>query len=261
MKARDIMTSKPIVAHKDDRVENVLDLMRERNVSKLPVLDHDRLVGIVSDGDVLEELGASKNRTIEPSTLHVSGCMQKKFQVVLPDTELKAVVEECKKDGVGLLPVIDANPGGRLVGVITKADLLPLVNSAAPLKQFMRRSLHSVQPSDRVIHARRMMIDHGIERLPVLDGGRLVGILSELDIALALDEFKKKFPPEHQKNQIKNLVVEDVMRRDVITATQDTPANKAARLMRERDIGGLPVVEDGGRIAGMVTRTDLIRLL
>jgi CBS domain-containing protein len=261
MKARDIMTTKAIVVHKDDRIENVLDAMRRHNVSKLPVVDRDRLVGVISDGEVLEELGAFKNRQVEPSTLHVSGAMRRDFQVALPDTDLKVVIEECKKDGVGLLPVVESNPGGKLVGVITKADLLKLVTHATPLKHIMRKQLHSVQPAERLIHARRMMLEHGIERLPVLDGGRLVGILGELDIALALDDFKKKFPPEHQKHQIKNLVVEDVMRRDVVTARPDMPANQAAQLMLKEDVGGLPVTEDGERIAGMVTRTDLLRLL
>jgi CBS domain-containing protein len=261
LKARDIMSSKPIVMHKDDRLENVLDAMRRHNVSKLPVVDRDRLVGVVSDGDVLEELGAFRNRSIEPSTLHVSSAMRKDFPVAVPDTDLKVVIEHCKKEGMGLLPVIDHDPGGKLVGVITKADLLPLVTSTTPLRDVMKRQLHSVEPADRLVHARRMMMDHGIERLPVLEAGRIVGILSEMDIALALDEFKKKYPPEHQKHQIKNLLVEDVMRREVVTAGPDTPASKAARLMRDRGIGGLPVTEDGDRIAGMVTRTDLIRLL
>jgi CBS domain-containing protein len=261
MKASDIMTTEPIVVHRQDRIENVLDLMRKHNVSKIPVVDDGKLVGVISDGEVLEELGAFKNREISPTNLHVSGAMKRDFQVAVPDTDLKVVVEECKKDGVGLLPVIDKNPGGMLVGVITKADLLHLVKIGTPVSDFMKKSLHSVHPTDRLIHARRLMVDHGIERLPVLDGGKLVGILSELDIALAFDEFKKRYSPEHQKHQIKNLLVEDVMRRTVVTAKPSTSAQEAARLMRSEDVGALPVVTDGDKIAGMITRTDLIRLL
>jgi CBS domain-containing protein len=261
MKAKDVMTPNPIVVHRQDRIENVLDLMRKHNVSKIPVVDDGRLVGIISDGEVLEELGAFKNREFAPSNLHVSGAMKRDFKVALPDTDLKLVVEMCKGDGVGLIPVIESNPGGKLVGVITKADLLRLVDARTPLRDVMRKQLHSVQPTDRLIHARRLMLEHGIERLPVLDGGKLVGILSEMDIALALDDFKKRFSPEHQKNQIKNLLVEDVMRRQVVTAPPDLPAKTAAERMRKEDIGGLPVVSGDAHIEGMVTRTDLIRLL
>lgn len=263
MKARDIMTKDPVVLHKQDRLENAIDIMRKRGISKIPVVDDGRVVGIVSDGDIVEELGAFKNREISPTTLHVSTAMQRKFEVATADMEVKTVVEACKQDGVGMLPVVDGNPG-KLVGVITKADLLPLVQSPAPLRDIMKKTLHSVEPGDRLIHARRLMVDHGIERLPVLDGGSLVGILGELDIALALDKLKKHASPEQQKSRIKDLKVEDVMVTQVVTAPPDLPAKKAAALMRERDVGCLPVVHGApgeNRIAGMVTRTDLIRLL
>lgn len=261
MKARDIMTPKPVVVHKQDRLENVVGLMRKHNISKIPVVDDGRVLGIVSDGDVLEELGAFKNRALSPTALHVSGAMVRSFERVAPDTEVRVVLGICKREGVGLLPVCEPAQGERLVGVITKADLLPLVKSPRPLGEFMKRTLHSVEPGDRLVHARRLMLDHGIERLPVLEEGRLAGILSEMDLALALDEFKKKYPPEHQKSQIRNLFVADVMRSRVVHASPGTEAREAAALMRKEDVGGLPVVEDEDRIAGMVTRTDLIRLV
>lgn len=258
------MTPKPVTLHKQDRLENVLDLMRRHNISKVPVVDDGHIVGIVSDGDLLEELGAFKNKDQSPTSLHVSTAMQRDFHAVTPDTDLKVVIEQCKGDGVSLIPVVEKLPNEKLLGVITKADLLKLVASPTPLRDLMKTQLRSVMPGERLIHARRLMVDHGIERLPVLDGGRLVGIVSELDIALALDEFKKKWSPEVQKSRIKDLVVDDVMKSQVVTAPPDLPAKRAAELMRQRDVGGLPVVTGPpgeNHIAGMVTRTDLIRTL
>lgn len=258
------MTAKPVTVHKQDRLENVLDLMRRHNISKVPVVDDGHVVGIVSDGDVLEELGAFKNKDQSPSNLHVSTAMQREFHAVTPDADIKVVVEHCRNEGVGLVPVVETLPNAKLLGIITKADLLRLVGSPKPLRDIMKTQLRSVQPGERLIHARRLMVDHGIERLPVLDGGRLVGILSELDIAFALDEFKKKWSPELQKSRIKDLVVDDVMKTQVVTAPPDLPVKRAAELMRDRDIGGLPVVTGPpgeNHIAGMVTRTDLIRTI
>jgi CBS domain-containing protein len=264
MKASDIMTPKPVVVHKQDRIENVLDLMRKHSLSKIPVVDGDRLVGIISDGDVLEELGAFKNKDISPTTLHVSGAMQRKFEVAVPDMDVKVVVDACKHDGVGLLPVVDRNPDGKLVGVITKADLLPLVVSSTPVRDVMKKTLHSVTPDERLIHARRLMVDHGIERLPVLDQGRLVGVVGELDLAYAYDKLKKQYTPEQLKTRLKDVHVRDVMVTEVVTAPPDLPAKKAAAMMKERDVGCLPVTHGApgeNKISGMVTRTDLIRLI
>ncbi|MGQ0535856.1 MAG: CBS domain-containing protein [Methanobacteriota archaeon] len=252
------MTTDVVTVDKDAVIETALDLMRKHNLSKLPVVERRRLVGLLYDGDIVDLLGAFRTRGIPPTTLHVSSAMHRDFPRLGPDAGLREILSIATRDGVGLLPVTNGDDG--ILGVVTKADLLPLVKSDAAVSTVMVRQLHSVGPDDRIIHARRIMIDHGIERLPVLDRGALVGILGELDIALALDDWKRHTPLAHQANKLKELLVRDFMRPTVVTGTPEMSIAKAAKRLRDEDVGGLPIIEAAsGRIQGMVTRTDLLR--
>lgn len=256
MKAKDLMTKEVLAVDKDGRLQTVLETMVKNRVSKLVVQDKGEIVGVVTDGDIADELGAIKNRGVPASHLHASSAMRRKYPALAPDAELRAVLEALQDDG-GIVAVVE---GKRCVGVITGSDLITHVDVDMPLADVMTNHLQVVNPADRVIHARRIMLDHHIERLPVLDGGKLVGILGELDIALGLAKIKGTVADNHQPAALQRFLVQDVMQQTVITATPETTAREAVALMRKNDVGSLPVVR-GDRIVGIVTRSDLLALL
>lgn len=259
MQIKDIMTKDVVSVDKDERLQQVLRLMRKHTISKLPVVDEGELVGVIADGHIADELGALKNAGIPASSLHASSAMAREFHTLSPYDDVAGLVERFQEDGgLGLFPVVN---GTSLLGVVTKADILGLVTEGTPLRDIMVTELHAVKPQDRVIHARRIMIDHGVERLPVIDDGRVVGIVAETDVAYGFEQFKKQVPKNHQENQLDQFLVEDIMTRRVVTAPPDMPAEEAAARMREEDVGCLPVVDAAGTVQGMVTRTDLIRSL
>lgn len=260
MDVQDVMTPTVISVEKDESLDGVLDRMRKEDVTKLPVLNGDRLVGFVSDAEIATELGALKNAGIPPTDLYATSVMVRDPPTVTPDQPVADVVGLCRSTGVPIVMVTDGNGG--LSGVVTKSDLLPLVGSDRPVGELAvpAADLVTVRPDDRVVHARRLMVDHGIERLPVVDEGRLVGICAEADIAHGLAHFKTHVPVNHQKARLREFHVHEVMvpGPDLVTAEPGTTAKEAAGLMHETGVGCLPLVEDG-RLVGMVTRTDLIR--
>lgn len=256
MKAKDLMTKEVLAVDKDDRLQSVIDMMQKHRVSKLVVVDKKEVVGVVTDGDIADELGAIKNRGVPATHLHASSAMRRKYPSVNADATLEQVLQQLSDDA-GILPVLE----GKLpVGVVTASDVLGLVTSTKPLADVMTNHLHVVSPSDRAIHARRVMLDHHVERLPVLDGGRLVGILGEIDLAIALAKIKATVADHHQPAALTRLLVQDIMQQTVVTATPETTAREAVALMRKEDVGSLPVVR-GDRIVGIVTRTDLLKLV
>lgn len=257
MKAKDLMTKDVQTIDKDERLETVLDNMRKQRVSKLVVTEKGRVVGIVNDGDIADELGALKNRGVPASQLHATSAMRRKFPTASPDTDVATLVQLLVEQDAGIVPVMHDDV---CVGVVTASDLLPHVRATTPLSDVMESHVQAVAPTDRVIHARRLMVDHHIERLPVLEGGRVVGIVGEGDIAWGLARFKDTVADNHQSAALQRFLVEDVMQRQVVTATPDTTAVDAVKLMKTRDVGCLPVVR-GDRIVGIVTRSDLLRLV
>ncbi len=255
MKVREVMSTELITVDKDRNLKDVLALMEQHNMTKIPVTEDGRLVGIVTDGHIADKLGRAHNKNIQTSTLHASGVMEKDFIVAHPDEPLATLLADVGKPGLTMIPVVQ---GDHLVGVVTKSDLLPLVKSDRRLAELMHRQVHSVSPGERMIHARRMILDNDVARLPVLDGGRIAGIIAEHEIASAFAGFKEA-DQSVQKATIRDMQVGDWMRREVITGRSDMTAMEAAGLMRQHHVGALPIVDGRGTIEGIVTRTDLIR--
>lgn len=256
-KVKDIMSRDVVSVDKDDRVEQVLELMRKHRVSKIPVTEHGKLWGVVTDGEIAEELGGIRSKGKPASALHASAVTVRDVKTITPEADWEDALELLQDDPHGILPVVH---DGTVLGVVTKADFLPFVDSARPLSDVMVRSLHAVAPTDRVIHARRLMLDHGVERLPVLDAGQLVGVVAETDIAFGFARFKAEYSDNHQKHQLKEFLVQDIMVRKVLAVRPETLVRDAAKTMREAHVGCLPVTlaSPVDRIAGMVTRSDLI---
>jgi len=256
MKVRDVMATDLITVDKDRNLKDVLSLMEQHHVTKVPVVDAEgRLQGIITDGRIADKLGRAHNKDIQTGTLRASSVMAKDFVRAHPDEPLETLLEDVGKPGLTMIPVVQ---GDMLVGVLTKSDLLALVDSKAPVADVMRRELHAVSADERIVHARRLLLDNDIARLPVLDGGRVQGILAEHEIAAAFAGFKEA-DMHVQKAMVRDLHVGDYMRRDVVTAGPDVPCDEAAQMMRDHHVGALPIVGGDGTIQGIVTRTDLIR--
>jgi acetoin utilization protein AcuB len=95
----------------------------------------------------------------------------------------------------------------------------------------------------------QLMQEHRLHHVPVLDASdRLTGIVAERDLLLAALRYLQS-----------SIEVGEVMHRDVVTATVDMPLTEAAALMRERSIGGLPVVDGNGRVIGVITESDIFK--
>jgi CBS domain-containing protein len=257
MKVKEIMTTKIISVDKDDSLKHVLDLMKKNDITKIPVLEEKKFFGLVTDNTIAYKLGSIRKRGITASRLHASSVTEKKIITISSEEEVKNILKTVGEPGPTMLPVLEKE---KLTGVVTKADLLPLVKSKNSLYTIMQRKVHVVNVNDRVIHARRIMISENIARLPVLEEKKLVGIISDLEIALAFASLKKSYSLGKQKRHLDELFVKDVMRSPVIWTKPSISIFEAAQLMINENIGALPLL-DNEKLVGMVTRTDLVKTI
>jgi acetoin utilization protein AcuB len=118
----------------------------------------------------------------------------------------------------------------------------------------------TVTPDTAFPDALKLMREHRFRRLPVVDkNGLLVGIVSERDLLYASPSSATSLSMWEIQYLLGRLHIEKIMTREVITTTPDTPVEDAARLMVAHKIGGLPVVDDGGDVIGVITETDIFQ--
>jgi CBS domain-containing protein len=118
----------------------------------------------------------------------------------------------------------------------------------------------TLRPDDTLHMASDIMSLGRIRHIPVVEDGRLVGILSQRDLFGAAVDTVLKLKPGEQRKLLKSFRIDQVMHKRVISAAPDTAVTEAARLMAEKKIGCLPIVE-GGELIGLVTSTNILRYL
>lgn len=128
------------------------------------------------------------------------------------------------------------------------------------IRDLMTRSPITTGPGTPVLDARQMMLQERIRHLLVVEGGRLLGIVTDRDIRLNLPSPATSLSVWEINHLLSKLTVAQVMSKYVITVDPDRDVREAARLMLDEKIGALPVL-DGGALVGIITETDLLRAL
>lgn len=138
MKVKDIMVSKVISVDKDESLKRVLDLMQKYQITKIPVVEDKKFFGLVTDDVIAYKLGSIRKKGVTASRLHASSVTEKNAITVSADDEVKTILKSVGEPGPTMLPVVEK---GKLVGVVTKADLLPLVKSKDQLNTIMQQKV------------------------------------------------------------------------------------------------------------------------
>lgn len=123
----------------------------------------------------------------------------------------------------------------------------------------MSRPPITIGPEMSIHDALALFKKERIRRAPVIKSGKLVGIVSEKDLLNASPSPATTLSVWEMNYLLSKLTVSELMTKDVITVTEDTPIEEAARIMADNKIGGLPVVK-GTRVVGIITETDLFKM-
>lgn len=129
------------------------------------------------------------------------------------------------------------------------------------VREWMTESVISITSDTAITTAHQIMKKNRIRRLPVVNDGKLVGIVTIGDIREASPSGATTLSIWELNYLWSQLKVEQVMTRKVYTVNQDEPMINAARIMLESKISGLPVIDDEGRLVGVVTESDVFRMV
>jgi CBS domain-containing protein len=241
-----------------DTVNAVLKKMKELDIHEVPVTsDGKRLLGVVSYGTLLKR----RNLSVDAK----ANTVMMMPQLVTTATPVTEVAELFINSGYREVPVMS---NGSIAGMVSRSDLLKVVRDVRelrriPVSDIMSSDVKSVKLDTSAKDAVQLMSALDVRVLPVVDDNeKIIGIVGIKDIALmnwherirmTLGEFTG------EKGSV-TVKVGSVAVEPPVVAPPGMELGEAARLMQERHISTLPVVE-GGKILGIVTKYDLIELI
>ncbi len=128
------------------------------------------------------------------------------------------------------------------------------------VRDFMTSPAASIDADSRLLDAALTMRRSGFRHLPIVRGEKLVGIITDRDINRYAPSLLGNISQEEYNAIFENTPLERVMTKDPLSTTPDTPIGKVVAQLHNRKLGCLPVVE-GEKLVGIITVTDLLRLL
>jgi CBS domain-containing protein len=263
---RDVMRKHPMTARATDALGAAQRAMARLDARHLPVVDGDRVIGILSERDVLA-YRARADLDADWWRAPVGDAMTAPAQTAGPDDSLTEVAARLAAAKIGAMPIVER---GRLLGLVTVTDVL-----AAEVREAMAASRPtlatagdvmtpapaSVGPDASLLEAVRVMVQRGIRHLPVVDEhGRVTGILSDRDVRDLVGD-PRGFVASWQIDPSAVSRVADVMSEVATTVTEDRPVTELADLFADHRLGAMPVVGADGALVGIVSYVDVLRAL
>jgi CBS domain-containing protein len=269
---RDLMTTRVVYMRTNETIAEAVERMTRYGFSALPVLTAGgRIVGIVSLLDVLRyrEVHVEEGLVADDAT-PISEIMNPEVITMAPTANVASVARRLVEGGQ--LRVLPVEVGGRLVGVVTRSDLLrgerddtideedvlalllrpprrPGLPAAASARvaEVMTSAVVTVAPNDPVALATALLLRDRHTSLPVVEpDGTLVGVLSEADVLA-----------NPYRDRRVHTTVARVMTRGALSIDHTATVGEARALVADHGLRNLPVVR-GTRLVGVLSRSDLV---
>jgi acetoin utilization protein AcuB len=127
------------------------------------------------------------------------------------------------------------------------------------VKDWMTTDVITIGPEDTLPDAMRLMGENRIRMLPVVDDGNLIGILSDRDVKRAWASDATTLDKHELTYVLEQIKIKEVMTKKAVTVPFDFTLAETAEVLFEHRISGVPVVDHGGKIVGVITQDDLFR--
>jgi CBS domain-containing protein len=272
MNAFGLLSDHPVTVEPTTRINEAVDRMESFQIRHLPVLQERKLVGILSDRDILLLLGQSRGIYLRPDmgppATRVEQIMSAPVRSITPGLALDEIVEFLIAHRFSALPVLLNED---LVGIITKTDVLRWYhrfcrnhpdNPAAgeTVRPGMQHNVLSLTIESTVQEAYMEMILSRVQHVPIMADRKLVGMVSDRDIRRVLGRSALGADADDAPGGRVDVSMQlgTIMSTGPVTIGPDHTMDEAAALMIEHRINALPVVSNG-ILTGIVTSTDVLR--
>jgi len=260
------MTGNVIKIASDATLNDAQRLMEQTRLARLVVTNlNGKLSGMITHRDLVRFLGRDKSeRPLEE--IGVKEIMSTPAIELKPSDTLVDAARTMNQKGIS--SIVITGDDREVLGIVTKTDIcyhFSQGSSKLKIGDVMTRKVFTVKPTHSIFFVASLLARQGISRVPVVNG-TLLGIITLADIANSavmmrpelietLDETVRTVATA----KIRAMTASDIMKPNPITVRSEEPLTKAARLMIEHGISGIPVVDSKKVLRGIVTKTDIIR--
>jgi len=255
-------------------IYDALRMMSKEGFRRIPVVDPGtkRLLGIITATDIVNFFGGGEKHQLiqrkyggsfykainEP----IRSIMTQDVVSIYMSGKMSEALDLMKRHKIGGLPVVDDDK--RVWAILTEKDLLSLYRgrlSGVKVSELMTRRVVTATPGMSIFEAERTMIERGFRRLPIISDKIVLGMITARSI---LRFFGSGQVFKHLQSgtmaQVLQTSVLEASIKEVETVSPDVDVGEAARLMSEKDVGSLLVVENE-RLVGIITERDFFKLI
>ncbi|MDD4162531.1 MAG: CBS domain-containing protein [Methanothrix sp.] len=242
--------------------------------SRLPIADPGtkRLIGFVTSVDVVDFLGGGLRHNLLKEkyggniftavNADITEIMSTNLTYASDKASLNDVLKLMYEKNVGGLPIVDEDI--RIKAIITEEDFVRFcrgLDTGLTVEAFMSPNVVTAPAQTTIEKMTRMIIQKGFRRMPVVQEGVLMGMVTASDIMKYLgsgDAFEKVVTGDI--GEVMNQPIKSLIKRSLLATEKKADLGQAARKMMDNDIGSLPVM-DKGSLAGILTERDYVRAL
>ncbi len=259
MRVQDLTDRKYPFIYADERATKARAVLRERHLRMLPVIDeHKRLHGVINRSDMM-------TITSSVSPIRVKGIMSAPRLIATPDMDALLIVRKMLHLDEWYVPVVESSQNNTYTGIFGLENFISAYLKKAtsrlstPLSEVMSTELFACSVDDEVDNVWRTLQQKSFSGCPVVAKSKLVGMLTQANLL----ESSMAFPAfEAKKGRFKApSKISSIMKVPVVSLKPTNTLKDAAKLMLDKGIGRVPIVDQKGRLVGIVDREDIVRAL
>jgi len=261
-----LYTTRVITLFPESSISEALFLMRKNKIKRIVIVNEEKNpVGIVTERDIGKFL--QKDTTSRMlSQIHLNEIMSRNLFTISSDQDEILLQCAIRMDAFQISSIVIVDDG-KLSGIVTKSDLVKNYKEFSGIykvKDYMNTKIVTCRKSDSLLFTLNILNKNKVSSLVVTDNnGSPVGIISYDNFLKRSEYFKLGLQNTREyllsNDSAKKLRASDLIGSKLLTIESDDDLTKAARLMSEYKISGIPVVDRNRNLEGLISGTDIIR--
>lgn len=255
-------------------IYDAIQIMVKKGFHRIPIANPGTktLEGIVTAVDIIDYLGGGKKFEIiqqkcggnffKAINQPIKIIMTRNIISIQATAKVSEAIELMKENNIGGLPVVDDE--NRIKGIITERDIVNFfVNLISGIKiaQLMSENVVTALPKTTIFEAEKTMVTQGFRRLPIISEGKIIGIITAMDI---IRFFGLGHVFKHLQSgtiiQVLNTPAVEIATKEVATIEPHADVGQVAKIMRDRNIGAVPVTQNQ-KLVGIITERDFFKII